>query len=148
MNNKFGGNVYQEDINRIMEYNSKKYNMRYSHSKENRWNLWENGSGLTLTFALNRGLFSPALVGIKRETLEKFYSTCPADVDGWVRHYISYYYKELKTLYSSPELQRQPKEIEQAKKLVLKRNKTKKKAKEKEQGYEQLSLFDMDGLKW
>lgn len=138
--NKFGGNVYQQDINNIFISNSKKYKMNYSHKIENRWNLWEKDSGLVLSFTLNNGVFTPALVGIKRETLERFYSSNGSNVDGWVRHYIDYYYKELKVLLQHPEEQRAPKEVEQVKKLVKRRKKSKN-----EPIPGQLSLFDLIG---
>lgn len=137
--NKFGGNVCQQDINSIFLNNAKKYKMNYSHKKENRWNLWEQDSGLVLSFTLNNGVFIPALVGIKRETLEKFYSTNGSNVDGWVKHHIEYYYKELKTLLQHPEQQRAPKEVEQVKKLV------KRRPKKNDPIPGQLSFFDMMG---
>ena len=94
--NKFGGNCYQQDINCIMLDNAKRYSLNYSHKKENRWNLWMQDSGMTLSFVLNNGLFIPSLSGIRRKTLEKFYSSSPADVDSWVKHSIKEYLSTLK----------------------------------------------------
>ena len=94
--NKFGGNCYQQEINCIMLDNAKRYSLNYSHKKENRWNLWMQDSGMTLSFVLNNGLFIPSLSGIRRKTLEKFYSSSPADVDSWVKHSIKEYLSTLK----------------------------------------------------
>ena len=95
--NKFGGNVYQQDLNNIFLNNSKRYNLCYSHKKENRWNLWVQDSDLTLSFVLNNGLFIPSLSGIERKTLDKFYSSSPADVYDSVQHCIGIYFKTLKS---------------------------------------------------
>lgn len=95
-NAKFGGHTSQQEINSIMLNNAKKYQLNYSHKKENRWNLWLQDSGATLSFVLNNGLFIPSISGIVKETLEKFYSTCPADVDQWVKSDINKYLKIVK----------------------------------------------------
>lgn len=95
-NAKFGGHTSQEEIKNIMLNNAKTYNLNYSHKKENRWNLWMTDSGTTLSFVLNNGLFIPSISGLTKKTLEKFYSTCPSDVDGWVRASIKEYFKETK----------------------------------------------------
>ena len=89
----YGGHTSQEEISSIMQSNAKKYTLRYSHTKENRWNLWLYNSGATLSFILNNGLFIPSISGIVTETLDKFYSTCPADVDQWVKADINKYLK-------------------------------------------------------
>ena len=94
--NKFGGYTSQEEIKNIMLNNAKTYNLNYSHKKENRWNLWMTDSGTTLSFVLNNGLFIPSISGLTKKTLEKFYSTCPSDVDGWVKASIKEYFKETK----------------------------------------------------
>ena len=105
--NKFGGNCYQQDINCIMLDNAKTYNLNYSHKKENRWNLWMTDSGTTLSFVLNNGLFIPSISGLTKKTLEKFYSTCPSDVDGWVRASIKEYFKETKRVLLDIDTQRE-----------------------------------------
>lgn len=105
--NKFGGNCYQQDINCIMLNNAKTYNLNYSHKKENRWNLWMTDSGTTLSFVLNNGLFIPSISGLTKKTLEKFYSTCPSDVDGWVRASIKEYFKETKRVLLDIDTQRE-----------------------------------------
>lgn len=105
--NKFGGNCYQQDINCIMLNNAKTYNLNYSHKKENRWNLWMTDSGTTLSFVLNNGLFIPSISGLTKKTLEKFYSTSPSDVDGWVRASIKEYFKETKRVLLDIDTQRE-----------------------------------------
>lgn len=95
-NAKFGGHTSQEEIKSIMLNNAKRYSLNYSHKKENRWNLWMQDSGMTLSFVLNNGLFIPSLSGLRRKTLEKFYSSSPADVDSWVKHSIKEYLSTLK----------------------------------------------------
>ena len=105
--NKFGGNCYQQDINCIMLDNAKTYNLNYSHKKENRWNLWMTDSGTTLSFVLNNGLFIPSISGLTKKTLEKFYSTCPSDVDGWVKASIKEYFKETKRVLLDIDTQRE-----------------------------------------
>ena len=105
--NKFGGNCYQQDISCIMLNNAKTYNLNYSHKKENRWNLWMTDSGTTLSFVLNNGLFIPSISGLTKKTLEKFYSTCPSDVDGWVRASIKEYFKETKRVLLNIDTQRE-----------------------------------------
>ena len=105
--NKFGGNCYQQDISCIMLNNAKTYNLNYSHKKENRWNLWMTDSGTTLSFVLNNGLFIPSISGLTKKTLEKFYSTCPSDVDGWVRASIKEYFKETKRVLLDIDNQRE-----------------------------------------
>lgn len=105
--NKFGGNCYQQDINCIMLDNAKTYNLNYSHKKENRWNLWMTDSGTTLSFVLNNGLFIPSISGLTKKTLEKFYSTSPSDVDGWVRASIKEYFKETKRVLLDIDTQRE-----------------------------------------
>lgn len=105
--NKFGGNCYQQDISCIMLNNAKTYNLNYSHKKENRWNLWMTDSGTTLSFVLNNGLFIPSISGLTKKTLEKFYSTCPSDVDGWVRASIKEYFKETKRVLLDIDTQRE-----------------------------------------
>lgn len=105
--NKFGGNCYQQEISCIMLNNAKTYNLNYSHKKENRWNLWMTDSGTTLSFVLNSGLFIPSISGLTKKTLEKFYSTCPSDVDGWVRASIKEYFKETKRVLLDIDTQRE-----------------------------------------
>lgn len=105
--NKFGGNCYQQDISCIMLNNAKTYNLNYSHKKENRWNLWMTDSGTTLSFVLNNGLFIPSISGLTKKTLEKFYSTSPSDVDGWVRASIKEYFKETKRVLLDIDTQRE-----------------------------------------
>lgn len=105
--NKFGGNCYQQDISCIMLNNAKTYNLNYSHKKENRWNLWMTDSGTTLSFVLNNGLFIPSISGLTKKTLEKFYSTCPSDIDGWVRASIKEYFKETKRVLLDIDTQRE-----------------------------------------
>ena len=105
--NKFGGNCYQQDISCIMLNNAKTYNLNYSHKKENRWNLWMTDSGTTLSFVLNNGLFIPSISGLTKKTLEKFYSTCPSDVDGWVKASIKEYFKETKRVLLDIDTQRE-----------------------------------------
>ena len=105
--NKFGGYTSQEEIKNIMLNNAKTYNLNYSHKKENRWNLWMTGSGTTLSFVLNNGLFIPSISGLTKKTLEKFYSTCPSDVDGWVRASIKEYFKETKRVLLDIDTQRE-----------------------------------------
>ena len=105
--NKFGGNCYQQDISCIMLNNAKTYNLNYSHKKENRWNLWMTDSGTTLSFVLNNGLFIPSISGLTKKTLEKFYSTCPSDVDSWVRASIKEYFKETKRVLLDIDTQRE-----------------------------------------
>ena len=105
--NKFGGHTSQEEIKNIMLNNAKTYNLNYSHKKENRWNLWMTDSGTTLSFVLNNGLFIPSISGLTKKTLEKFYSTCPSDVDGWVRASIKEYFKETKRVLLDIDNQRE-----------------------------------------
>lgn len=105
--NKFGGHTSQEEIKSIMLNNAKTYNLNYSHKKENRWNLWMTDSGTTLSFVLNNGLFIPSISGLTKKTLEKFYSTCPSDVDGWVRASIKEYFKETKRVLLDIDTQRE-----------------------------------------
>lgn len=118
--NKFGGNVYERDLNSIFLKNAEKYKMNYSHNKPNRWNLWEQDSGLVISFTLNNGLFIPALVGIKKKPLEKFYSSNGANVDSWVKHHIDEYYSTLKSILEDTE-QQTIENKEEVKKLVNKR---------------------------
>ena len=59
--NKFGGNCYLEDINSIMSNNARRAKLNYSHKQENRWNMWTDNGGMTLSFVLNRGLFIPSI---------------------------------------------------------------------------------------
>lgn len=106
-NAKFGGHTSQEEIKSIMLNNAKTYNLNYSHKKENRWNLWMTDSGTTLSFVLNNGLFIPSISGLTKKTLEKFYSTCPSDVDGWVRASIKEYFKETKRVLLDIDNQRE-----------------------------------------
>lgn len=106
-NAKFGGHTSQEEIKSIMLNNAKTYNLNYSHKKENRWNLWMTDSGTTLSFVLNNGLFIPSISGLTKKTLEKFYSTCPSDVDGWVRVSIKEYFKETKRVLLDIDNQRE-----------------------------------------
>lgn len=106
-NAKFGGHTSQEEIKNIMLNNAKTYNLNYSHKKENRWNLWMTDSGTTLSFVLNNGLFIPSISGLTKKTLEKFYSTCPSDVDGWVRASIKEYFKETKKVLLDIDTQRE-----------------------------------------
>ena len=106
-NAKFGGHTSQEEIKNIMLNNAKTYNLNYSHKKENRWNLWMTDSGTTLSFVLNNGLFIPSISGLTKKTLEKFYSTCPSDVDGWVRASIKEYFKETKRVLLGIDTQRE-----------------------------------------
>lgn len=106
-NVKFGGHTSQEEIKSIMLNNAKTYNLNYSHKKENRWNLWMTDSGTTLSFVLNNGLFIPSISGLTKKTLEKFYSTCPSDVDGWVRASIKEYFKETKRVLLDIDTQRE-----------------------------------------
>ena len=106
-NAKFGGHTSQEEIKNIMLNNAKTYNLNYSHKKENRWNLWMTDSGTTLSFVLNNGLFIPSISGLTKKTLEKFYSTCPSDVDGWVRVSIKEYFKETKRVLLDIDNQRE-----------------------------------------
>ena len=106
-NAKFGGHTSQEEIKSIMLNNAKTYNLNYSHKKENRWNLWMTDSGTTLSFVLNNGLFIPSISGLTKKTLEKFYSTCPSDVDGWVRASIKEYFKETKRVLLDIDTQRE-----------------------------------------
>lgn len=106
-NAKFGGHTSQEEIKSIMLKNAKTYNLNYSHKKENRWNLWMTDSGTTLSFVLNNGLFIPSISGLTKKTLEKFYSTCPSDVDGWVRAHIRIYLEETKRVLQDIDTQRE-----------------------------------------
>lgn len=106
-NAKFGGHTSQEEIKSIMLDNAKRYSLNYSHKKENRWNLWMTDSGTTLSFVLNNGLFIPSISGLTKKTLEKFYSTCPSDVDGWVRASIKEYFKETKRVLLDIDTQRE-----------------------------------------
>ena len=106
-NTKFGGHTSQEEIKNIMLNNAKTYNLNYSHKKENRWNLWMTDSGTTLSFVLNNGLCIPSISGLTKKTLEKFYSTCPSDVDGWVRASIKEYFKETKRVLLDIDTQRE-----------------------------------------
>lgn len=106
-NVKFGGHTSQEEIKSIMLNNAKTYNLNYSHKKENRWNLWMTDSGTTLSFVLNNGLFIPSISGLTKKTLEKFYSTCPSDVDGWVRASIKEYFKETRRVLLDIDTQRE-----------------------------------------
>lgn len=106
-NAKFGGHTSQEEIKNIMLNNAKTYSLNYSHKKENRWNLWMTDSGTTLSFVLNNGLFIPSISGLAKKTLEKFYSTCPSDVDGWVRASIKEYFKETKRVLLDIDTQRE-----------------------------------------
>ena len=106
-NVRFGGHTSQEEIKNIMLNNAKTYNLNYSHKKENRWNLWMTDSGTTLSFVLNNGLFIPSISGLTKKTLEKFYSTCPSDVDGWVRASIKEYFKETKRVLLDIDTQRE-----------------------------------------
>ena len=111
-NAKFGGHTSQEEIKNIMLNNAKTYNLNYSHKKENRWNLWMTDSGTTLSFVLNNGLFIPSISGLTKKTLEKFYSTCPSDVDGWVRASIKEYFKETKRVLLDIDTQREIEALE------------------------------------
>ena len=111
-NAKFGGHTSQEEIKNIMLNNAKTYNLNHSHKKENRWNLWMTDSGTTLSFVLNNGLFIPSISGLTKKTLEKFYSTCPSDVDGWVRASIKEYFKETKRVLLDIDTQREIEALE------------------------------------
>ena len=142
MENRYGGNVSIQEINSIFLNNDKRYRMCYSHKKENRWKLWEDNSGMKLSFRLNNGVFIPALGGIKRKTLERFYSACPANVDGWVKADIDIYYKTLRELIENPQQQRLPKDIDRTKKLVKAKKPTRRKKTDPIPG--QLSLFDVE----
>ena len=106
-NAKFGGHTSQEEIKSIMLHNAKTYNLNYSHKKENRWNLWMTDSGTTLSFVLNNGLFIPSISGLTKKTLEKFYNTCPSDVDGWVRAHIRTYFEETNRVLQDIDTQRE-----------------------------------------
>ena len=64
-------------------------------------------SGTTLSFVLNNGLFIPSISGLTKKTLEKFYSTSPSDVDGWVRASIKEYFKETKRVLLDIDTQRE-----------------------------------------
>ena len=64
-------------------------------------------SGTTLSFVLNNGLFIPSISGLTKKTLEKFYSTCPSDVDSWVRASIKEYFKETKRVLLDIDTQRE-----------------------------------------
>ena len=134
MEHRYGGNVGIQEINSIFLKKAKRYRMNYSHKEDN--------SGMTLSFTLNNGVFIPALVGIKRQTLERFYSTCPSNVDGWVKADIDIYYKTLRELIENPQQQRLPKEIEKTKKLVKAKKPTRRKKTDPVPG--QLSLFDVE----
>ena len=87
--------------------NARAYSLNYSHKKENRWNLWMTDSGTTLSFVLNNGLFIPSISGLTKKTLEKFYSTCPSDVNGWVRAHIRTYLEETKRVLQDIDTQRE-----------------------------------------
>jgi hypothetical protein len=137
----YGGGCFIEDINKLMLDNAKKNSLNYSHKKGNRWNMWLTDSGLTLSFTLNKGLFIPSISGQRRKTLEKFYSTCPSDVDGWVKSHIKTYLSELKDVLTHPE---PPKEVQEVQTLI-KQRKAKKQASKQIEG--QLSIFDMEGFK-
>ncbi len=106
-NIKFGGHCSQEEIKSIMLNNAKKNSLNYSHKKENRWNLWMTDCGMTLSFVLNNGLFIPSISGLAKKTLEKFYSTCPADVDSWVRADIRQYLEIVKSTLKEIDTQRE-----------------------------------------
>lgn len=112
-NLRFGGNTSQQEISNIMLSNAKKYTLSYSHKKENRWNLWVQDSGATLSFVLNNGLFIPSVSGTVRKTLEKFYSTCPADVDLWVKADIKQYLKIVKSTLIEEEERREAEAYEE-----------------------------------
>lgn len=163
--NKFGGNVYQQDLNAIFSNTARKYQLNYSHKKENRWNMWMQDSGLTLSFVLNNGLFIPSLSGIEKRTLEKFYSSCASDVHGWVQHHTKTYFEVLKArleqAQSIEDAIREHREeheefltpeeiasmypepvVEETQQLVLK--KKRKRARDK-QVPGQLSIFDLYG---
>lgn len=139
--NKYGGNIPLEEITKIFQVIAKKYNLNYSHKKENQWNLWQQDSGLVLSFILNRGMFTPCLVGIKRETLERFYSSTPSNVDQWIKKFVSDYYFVLKDLLVHPESQQPPKEVAAVQRQV------KRRIKKKEQVPGQLSFEDL-GMKF
>ena len=94
--NKFGGNCYLEDINSIMSNNARRAKLNYSHKQENRWNMWTDNGGMTLSFVLNRGLFIPSISGVRTLTLEKFYFKSPSDVDSWVRADVRMYLETVK----------------------------------------------------
>lgn len=96
MSNRFSIN----EISNIMLNNSDKYKLNYSHKKDNRWNLWLQDSGMTLSFTLNNNLFIPSISGIKKMTLTKFYSTTLSDIDLWVKSNIDKYLEIVNTYYT------------------------------------------------
>ena len=103
---EFGGGCTLQEISNIMLKYSKKYELNYSHKKDNRWNLWLGDSGMTLSFVLNRGLVVPSVSGVKKKTLEKFYSTNPADFNSWVGKHIKTYLTMIKEYCNEEEIRR------------------------------------------
>lgn len=95
MNTEFGGNVYAQDINKIMLNNAKRFKLNYSHKKSNRWNMWRDNSGMTLSFVIHNGLFIPSISGLERKTLTKFYNTSGSDIDAWIKSSINDYFSVL-----------------------------------------------------
>lgn len=164
MENKHGGNVPQYELERLFASAAAQYHLNISHKKSNRWNFWQKGVNLTLSFVINNGLFIPSLSGQRTETLEKFYSSNPSIVDEWIKEDIKYYYKVVdeiirvpiqtrQTLVREPEHQHvyivvensnninintQPQQPEKPKTL------TKKPRRNSKQCEGQMSLFDVD----
>ena len=88
--NKLGG-CYELELNHLFSKQAEKNKLNYHHSRQNQWNLWQNDSGLVL--------------GIKKESLEKFYCQNPALVDEWVKKDIKYYFEVLRELLEEQKLQ-------------------------------------------
>lgn len=110
---EFGGGCRIDDLNNIMSNNAKMFKLCYSRTKRNRWNLWVPEGGMTLSFVLNKGLMIPSISGIKKLTLDKFYSTCPNDVDSWVKLHINTYLKEVKSYLEEVEAKKEQEGWEQ-----------------------------------
>lgn len=121
--NSFGGNIYMSDIEMIMKKNAVRYNMNYSKTKENRWNLWIPNSGITLSFVLNKGLFIPSISGVVKKTLIKFYSDSIYDLDLRVKEAIKIYYTDLRQIVADRETLKEVEEYNKQKDSIIEEHK-------------------------
>lgn len=141
MEDKKFGNVWESSLNRLFLDNAEENNMNYSHKKGNQWNLWVPDSGLVLSFITYKGKMTPCLVGIKKETLERFYLSNLAQIDLWIKKDIKYYFEQLELLCSPTEIsQVSQEEVAYVRQLVQKKKGKKAKSKQVEG---QLSFKDM-----
>ena len=117
------GNCDEVSLNTIFLEYARLNDMICSHVEKNKWNLWKDKMGLVLTFIVYNGKMIVCLVGKKSETLNKFYCSCPRDVEGYVKEYVRYYFETLRGLLIEEQEER-----ELGQKVLTRRR---KKAKEK-----------------